>query len=223
VKAALHMLVADLQMGARRDAAAQAHLLAAQRISADTLVDKEAAARLTLLRLGRLATLVDVENAIAAARARTAGTAIQQRLEDNLMLVKMLERQPDATGASLFLAAEVARDSLRAPGLAHTFFRRVVSGEVDSPLAPKALLAAASVAPDSAAAYRARLRTEFDGSAFAALVDGALSSDSPEYRAADALLRRAWTAGVTAYADSLVKLRKKSAGTPSDAALRSPP
>ncbi len=42
----------------------------------------------------------------------------------------------------LFLAAEVARDSLRAPLVANELFRRIVDQWSDSPYAPKALLAA---------------------------------------------------------------------------------
>jgi hypothetical protein len=47
----------------------------------------------------------------------------------------------------LFLAAETARDSLRAPALAASLFRQVVEGWPESPYAPKAFLAGRMLDP----------------------------------------------------------------------------
>jgi hypothetical protein len=47
----------------------------------------------------------------------------------------------------LFLAAETARDSLAAPGLAATLFRTIVETTPESPYAPKAILAGKALDP----------------------------------------------------------------------------
>jgi hypothetical protein len=148
---------------------------------------------------------------------------MQRRIEDNLLFVRMLDAKPDATGASLFLAAELARDSLRAPALAHTLFRKLEATQPSSLLAPKALLAAAALMPDSSEAYRTRIVTVHSRSPYALLVAGADVPFEAVYRQTDELLRNAWNLGIAQFTDSIRKLRPPAPGTPGSQAPATPP
>ncbi|MDQ6886292.1 MAG: hypothetical protein M3068_03260 [Gemmatimonadota bacterium] len=205
-RARLHVLVGDLWVGAHADSLARGHYALAQRLARDSAIGRDAGARLTLASLGALESLVDVENAIRANRERNSLTPAQQHLEDELLLVKMLEDRTDFTGAALFLAGEVARDSLRAYALAHTLFKRVVSSYPRSLIAPKALLAAGAVRPESAETYQRRLIAEFPTSPYAALLTRGDSASLERYSQADNLLLQMWTVTTPCYADSLRKL-----------------
>jgi tetratricopeptide (TPR) repeat protein len=79
----------------------------------------------------------------------------------------------------LFLAAEAARDSLRAPALAATLFRRLGSEWTTSPYAPKALLAAQLIDPTDADAERSLLDSLYHARPYLALLRG---EDAPDYR-----------------------------------------
>jgi hypothetical protein len=203
----LHLTLADLQMAAGSDSLARAHLLQVSRLATDPAIDREASARLGLLLLGRLASLGDVAAAVRRTASAAAGSTTLRRMEDNLLLVQMLDVAADATGASLFLAAEVARDSLRAPLLAHALFRKLERTQPSAHLAPKALLAAAALVPDSAAAYRARILSDHSRSPFALLLSGVDPGEAAVYRQTDELLRLAWRTAVAQFTDSLRKLR----------------
>ena len=209
-KAGLHLLVADLDIQARRDSLARLHLLAVPRATSDTIARKEAAARLTMLRVRELASLPLVEDAIKDGAETATGTALQTRLEDNLLLVKILERRRDITGAALFLAAEVARDSLGSPRLAHTLFKRIETELPTALLAPKALLAAAQLMPDSAAVYHARVRSRYATSPFRLLLDGGDPANAVAYRQADAALMTTWRDAAKVAGDSILARRPQT-------------
>lgn len=215
-KARVHITYADLLTTAGRDEPAHNHLVRAQRLTTDTLLDREAGVRLTQLALSDLETTVDIENVLLRSARRWGAAPAQKRLEDNLLFVKLLETTPDYTGASLFLASEVARDSLRAPLLARSLLRRAIAVAPQSPLAPKILLAAASLDPDSAVAYRERVATAYAQSPFARVARGeVLPNDA--FRQTDAMLRPMWTLLSARLADSLRKLRpsaQQAAATP---------
>ena len=213
-KISLHLLAAELLEGEARDSAARAHLLRAQSLAVDTLRTREIAARLCRLQLGAVATTAEAEAVLARCASRAAGAALIERLQDNLLLVKLLERQTDYTGTALFLAAEVARDSLRAPLYARTMFRKLSESYGNAQLSPKALLAAAALAPDSAPHYHELVRTRYPRSPYTILLDGGDPSDVPTYQASEERLRRGWTSGLALLADTLAKLRP-----PSSAAL----
>lgn len=204
-KARVHIVYADLLMHAGRDDSARTHLVRAQRLTTDTLLDREAGVRLTQLDISALETTVDIENTLRSGRRRGASLALR-RLEDNLLFVKLLEETPDYTGASLFLASEVARDSLRAPKLARALLRRAIAVAPQSALAPKILLAAAALDPDSADVYRERVATDYAQSPFARVARGeVLPGDA--FRQTDAMLRPMWTSLAARLADSLQRLR----------------
>ncbi|MGH7511508.1 MAG: tetratricopeptide repeat protein [Gemmatimonadales bacterium] len=79
----------------------------------------------------------------------------------------------------LFLGAEAARDSLRAPVLAAAMFRRLADEWPSSPYAPKALLAAQQLDPVDPDGTRARLDSLYHDSPYLAVVRG---EEAPGYR-----------------------------------------
>ena len=80
----------------------------------------------------------------------------------------------------LFLAAEIARDTLTAPRLAGSLFRQVADDWPDSPYAPKALLALGMVDPAWADSARTLLAGRYAASPYVAYVQG---TPLPEYQA----------------------------------------
>jgi hypothetical protein len=87
----------------------------------------------------------------------------------------------------LFLAAELARDSLDAPRIATRQFQRVVTDWPQSPFTPKAILALMLLEPGQADSLRDVLRASYGGSPYVALIE---SGASPEYEALEDSLRR---------------------------------
>lgn len=206
-KLALHMLAADLQIEVGHDAVARAHLLAARRLAVDSVADAEAVARLTLLSLAPLSRLEDVSAAVRRGSVQGRASMIQRRLDDNLLLAELLAARADPSGASVYLAAEVARDSLRAPRLAYQLFRRIDQTLQGAVMAPRGLFAAAILEPDSATALHARLRERYPRSPWALALDGGSPGDHPAWEVSEATLRVAWKDVALQFADSLTRLR----------------
>jgi len=213
-KAKIYLTAAELLTTANEDSAARALLLKTRRLSTDSLLDREASARLTLLSLAPLGSLLDVRNAIASSRESARGIPLQRRLEDNLLLVSLLERGQDPTGAALFLAGEVARDSLRARALAGSLFLRSADPSLGTLIAPKALLAAAALDPDSAEAYHRQLRTRFPTSPYLMMLEGGGPAESPVLTETDRLLRQWWDSAAKYLADTLRTLRPDTTRPP---------
>ncbi len=90
------------------------------------------------------------------------------------------------TDLRLFLAAELARDTLAAPALATSLFRRVADDWPDSPYAPKALLAVMMLDPVWADSARDLLATRYSASPYVAYVQG---NPLPEYQALEDSLK----------------------------------
>lgn len=86
----------------------------------------------------------------------------------------------------LFLAAELARDTLASPVLASSLFRRVADDWPDSPYAPKALLAAVMLDSVWADSARALLSTRYAASPYVAYIQG---NPLPEYQALEDSLK----------------------------------
>jgi hypothetical protein len=204
-KLRLRMLVSQLEMDAGLDSLAEAHLVAAQRLHVDTVAEHEAAARLLLLQLRAADSVPQMDSAIVRAERTAGGTAIYRQVSDNMLLVDMLRKKVDGIGASVFLAAEVARDSLHAPRAARRLFRQVTADWPTSLFASKALLAAAVLAPDSAEAYARELRTHFPQSPFTTLADGGDVSNDPLYARADEILRTTWTSVIKEFGEELTR------------------
>ncbi len=206
-KLSLHMLAADLQIEAGLDARARGHLLAARRLAVDSVADAEAVARLTLLSLAPLSRLDDVSAAVRRGSVQGRASMIQRRLDDNLLLAELLAGRADPSGASAYLAAEVARDSLRAPRLAYQLFRRIDQTLQGAVMAPRGLFAAAILAPDSATALHARLRERYPRSPWALALDGSSPGDHAAWEVSESTLRVAWKDVALQFADSLTRLR----------------
>jgi hypothetical protein len=86
----------------------------------------------------------------------------------------------------LFLAAELARDTLGSPVLATSLFRRVADAWPDSPYAPKALLAVVMLDSAWADSARTLLATRYAASPYVAYVQG---NPLPEYQALEDSLK----------------------------------
>ncbi|GAC1651313.1 MAG: hypothetical protein NVS4B3_11740 [Gemmatimonadaceae bacterium] len=115
------------------------------------------------------------------------------------ILVDAMVTRPDPTGASLFLAAEVARDSLHAPVLAALLFARVATDYPGSLLAAKGLLAAAAIEPDSAAVFAQRVRDRYTDSPEARFLAGGAPLPEAITALQGSLLRAAWGAAVAVH------------------------
>ncbi|HWA58523.1 MAG TPA: hypothetical protein VG692_14780, partial [Gemmatimonadales bacterium] len=87
----------------------------------------------------------------------------------------------------LFLAGELARDSLGAPRLAALQFRRIMDEWPASPFAPKALLALLDLQPLDADSLQARMRATYTASPYLIATDG---GDSPQLGELEDSLRR---------------------------------
>jgi hypothetical protein len=131
-----------------------------------------------------------------------------QRADSGLRLAARLASASDSTGASLFLAAEVARDRVESPALARTLFLRAAREHSASSLAPKALLAAAQLTPDSARVWREVVRTRYASSPYARALDGGLEDPRP-FEHDDRLLRQTWTRATLADTSSLASQRSR--------------
>jgi tetratricopeptide (TPR) repeat protein len=86
----------------------------------------------------------------------------------------------------LFLAGELARDSLGAPRFAANQFRRVALGWPDSPFAPKALLALIDLEPEGADSLRSALLDRYQANPYVAMSRG---DEASEYEALEDSLR----------------------------------
>lgn len=129
----------------------------------DVELDREAFARaqlgLVALDLSAASDRVDLE-ARAPRLRRLVNTATAEGREASRLSAAVERILTAATDAQSFLAAEVARDVLRAPALSETLFRRLVARWPESAFAPKALFALATLnGSDADSLYRvARVR-----------------------------------------------------------------
>ena len=87
----------------------------------------------------------------------------------------------------LFLAGELARDSLGSPGFAAIQMRRLADEWPGSPFAPKAILALIPLEPGSADSLRALLQERFAESPYVSVIQG---GESPDYRVLEDSLRQ---------------------------------
>jgi tetratricopeptide (TPR) repeat protein len=87
----------------------------------------------------------------------------------------------------LFLAGELARDSLEASGFAAIQFRRLAEEWPESPFVPKALLALIPLQPGAADSLRTLLLERFSESPYLAVIQG---GESPRYLVLEDSLRQ---------------------------------
>lgn len=141
--------------------------------------------RLELTRVRSLDELPSVSDSLTALARRESGlsaeaTALGATIGRLQVLADSAGPSVDRGDLRLFLGAETARDTLRAPMLAAGLFRRLAEEWPESPYAPKALLAAQMSDPSDADGARARLDSLYPDSPYLAAVRG---EDAPGYRA----------------------------------------
>ena len=199
-KARVRVAIGELLASSGRDADAREVLLSVPRLSSDSNLVARARELLAQLSLSQAATPSEVAELLK--RSRPAPEI--RRLDDALLLVRILDRLDGENGAGRFLAAEVARDSLHAIRLSRSLF---VGLPAASPLAPKAWLAAGALAGDSAATYVAVARSRWPSSPYVLAVDGRDSPDTLAIVAPESMLRDAWARAIVVYGDSLATHR----------------
>ncbi len=203
-RVALHYTIGDLYMRAGRDTLARRHLILARTLAGrDTAIEHEASARLSLLGLGRVATMRELDTLFARQDSVVRRAQYTRRVNEPLLLLRLLQQKPDTTGASLFLAAEVARDSLRAFAVARTMFLQVAREMPTSLLASRAWYAAALLWPDSAASWNVRVLTSYATTSVARWMRGEDPTLAPDFLSAAEVLRVTWTETVRRWTDSL--------------------
>lgn len=213
-RVAMHYLAGDYYLRDGMDSLAQRHLFAARQMAGrDTTIEREAAARLALIGIRRFESMRDLDSAFARQDSAVVRTQFSRRVSDQALLVKILSATEDTTGAAWFVAAEAARDSLRANAIARGLFLRIARELPASPLAASAWYAASTLMPDSADAWKARILEEHPTSHVAAWIRGEDPATRPDFMANQELLRGAWLDAAKAFGDTLRKLRAAEAGS----------
>jgi len=127
--------------------------------------------------------LEDVRNLLLPAIADAEARRLVQALKALAVLVELPSSQPLA----LFAAGELARDELRAPHVARSLFVAFADIAPTSIWAPKALLAAIAIDPESEEATSLRRRLESHrGNVYLAAVSG--GEPGPRYEQAENML-----------------------------------
>jgi hypothetical protein len=208
-RVAMHYALGEYNLRLGRDSVARQHLNTARELAGrDTVVQHEAGARLSLMGIHGFKTLAQVDSVFFALDSSSRSSQYSKRINEQVLLVKLLEQRDDPSGGSLFLAGEVARDSLKAPDLAVSLFLRVARDVSNSPFAPSALYAASLLEPDSAEVWRSRILGDFTASHVAAWMRGEDPSTRSDYSTNATLLRSAWFEASKAWADTVRKLRQ---------------
>lgn len=171
--------------------AARAHYDRALRLSSDTALVADVATRAGLLEVRSTVTVDDARARLDVAKRRAVDAARLAGVDSALRLVARLAEPVDTTGASLFLAAEVARDAVGAIPLARALFLRAAREHPNASLAPRALLAAANLTPDSAETWRATVIHRYDSSPYAQALRGRPASPAA-IEADERLLHQTW-------------------------------
>ena len=207
-RARMHYAVGDMYAREGLDSLARRHLYAARTLSQrDTVTARDANARLALLEITRVASVRELDTLVARQDSVVWRTSYARQVADRLLLFRLLAARGDAQSASLYLAAEIARDSLRAPRLARALFLRVARDAPSSPLVPNAWYAAALLEPDSAPAWQRRILLDFSSSSVAARLRGEDPTGRPDFLSAPELLRLNWADALRIWSDSVRTLR----------------
>jgi hypothetical protein len=158
----------------------------------DSLEEGLAGARLALVDLKRAADPDELPELLRRVReaSQAGGEAARIVRPAAAVLQPAAQALEPPAGADddvrLFGAAEVLRDSLAAPRLAAALFWRIPQDHPTSFVAPKALLAAAALEPERAAAALSLLTDRYAGSPYALALSGEAAD---AFRAAEDSLR----------------------------------
>ncbi|MBL0940830.1 MAG: hypothetical protein IBJ03_18190 [Gemmatimonadaceae bacterium] len=218
-RAAMHYALGDQLLRAERDSLAAIHLQSARELATrDTIISREAVARAAFIALRRARSLDEADSILSRLDSGVMRVAYTRRLTEQMLLVRLLSSRSDATGAGAYLAAEVARDSLRAPALAQGMFVQFARAQTGSPLAPSAWYAAtllpSPLTADSLERWRRRITTEYSASAVAAWLQGEDPAMRPDFVTTPELLKFNWTETTRIWADSVRKLRQDATRAP---------
>jgi len=177
--------------------AARGHYDRALRMSSDTALVTEVVMRAGLLDVRSAATLDEAQAGLERAKAKAVDAARLAGVDSALRLAARLANAPDSSGASAFLAGEVARDGVGATRLARGLFLKAAREQPRSSLAPRALLAAANLTPDSARAWQATVLKSYGSSPYAHALTGTVVSPAA-LDADERLLQQTWTRATAA-------------------------
>jgi hypothetical protein len=169
-----------LRIAAVDTARAEARLRQAASLEKAGPAGEQARLRLTRLHLSRVASPSDLPplakdlDAQIARQTTVAGEASQIR--DCITRILLASDSASAGAAQadlrLFLAAETARDSLAAPALAASLFRRLAEAIPESPYAPKAILAGTVLDSLWGASAMPLLEMQYASSPYVAFLQG---------------------------------------------------
>ena len=147
---------------------------------------REAAAGWLLARADSMGDLARVR-AVLLPAVKETGALLQVRRVRTLDV--LLERARGGQESALFAAAEFARDTLRATGLARQLFLTYADVAASTVWAPKALLAALPLSPEAARpALRQRI-SQFAGNPYVVAVQGGRADPEAYYTAEERLGR----------------------------------
>ena len=208
-RATMHLALVDPMIDAGRDSAALKQVEAGQALAGrDTLLRRELAARASSVAIRRSLSLRAVDSLWVTLDTTQRQLPVMRRVGEQLLLLRLLTQRASEASAGTFLAAEIARDSLRAPRLAAALFLRVAREGSAAPLAPQALYAASLLLPDSAEAWRQEITTLHGYSSVAARLRGDDPAGRPDFVSAPELLRFTWAETSRVWADSVRRLRQ---------------
>ncbi len=190
------LLLAEAERWQDRDPErSEVQLVEAEKVARGTTVADEARLNAVLLRVRRIASLGEFNQLVTDLEDMSEGAGpAAPRAAQLAGFARKVALTADSVplGAPLgdlrlFLAGEMARDSLAAIAFAAAQFHRVVAEWPGSPFAPKAMLALVLLQPDHADSLRTALLSQYPASPYVAMIE---SGESPEYVALEDSLRR---------------------------------
>jgi hypothetical protein len=169
-----------LRLAPLDSARAEARLRQAAEVDSAGDAGERARLRLTRLSLTRATSVAELSQIAKELDQRierkgvVAGEAGQLRESVSRILAASDSASAGAAQADLrlFLAGEIARDSLAAPALAASLFRTIVETTPDSPYAPKAILAGRTLDPVWGESAVPLLEIRYAGSPYVAYLRG---------------------------------------------------
>jgi hypothetical protein len=172
-----------LRIAALDTARAETRLRQAASVEEAGPTAEQAKLRLTRLRLSRVTVPSDLpplaKELAAQVAAQTAISGEAGQLRECVTRILAADDSASAGAAQadlrLFLAAESARDTLAAPALAASLFRRLVEGAPESPYVPKAILAGAALDSAWGASAVPLLEMQYANNPYVAFLQGAES------------------------------------------------
>ena len=207
-RARMHFTLGDLHLRTDADSMARRHFDVARTLAQrDTVTARDAQVRLALLDVRYVASVRELDSLVARQDNTVWRTPYARDVAERILLFRLLMGRNDPDNASLYLAAEIARDSLRAPRLARTLFLQIARESPTATLVPQAWYAAALLDPDSAVVWRRRVLTDFGSSVVAARLRGEDPPAMLDVAGTPELLTFHWSRALRMWSDSVRTLR----------------